>query len=48
MIEERTAGKPFRHIDDVISQEELQQWQDRYRQVAGFAGKDLGQPSGGR
>jgi 2-polyprenyl-6-methoxyphenol hydroxylase-like FAD-dependent oxidoreductase len=48
VIEERTAGKPFRHIDDVISQEELQQWQDRYRQVAGFAGKDLGQPSGRR
>ena len=43
VIEERTAGKPFRHIDDVISQEELQQWQDRYRQVAGFASKDLGQ-----
>jgi 2-polyprenyl-6-methoxyphenol hydroxylase-like FAD-dependent oxidoreductase len=48
VIEERTAGKPFRHIDDVISQEELQQWQDRYRQVAGFAGKDLGQQAGRR
>jgi 2-polyprenyl-6-methoxyphenol hydroxylase-like FAD-dependent oxidoreductase len=46
VIEERTGGKPFRHIDDVISQDELQQWQDRYRQVAGFAGKNLGQQTG--
>jgi len=37
VVEERTGGKPFEHIDDVISNEELVQWQERYRQVAGFS-----------
>ena len=37
VVEERTGGKPFRHINDVISNDELEQWQERYRQVAGFS-----------
>jgi 2-polyprenyl-6-methoxyphenol hydroxylase-like FAD-dependent oxidoreductase len=36
-VEELTGGKPFRHIDDVISQEELRQISDNYKNVAGFS-----------
>jgi 2-polyprenyl-6-methoxyphenol hydroxylase-like FAD-dependent oxidoreductase len=36
VVQERTGGKPFAHIDDVISRNERDQWQSRYRQVAGF------------
>jgi 2-polyprenyl-6-methoxyphenol hydroxylase-like FAD-dependent oxidoreductase len=32
-------GQPFRHIDDLISQAELRQISDNYKQVAGFAAK---------
>ena len=35
--DELSGGKPFKHIDDLISQEELRQIAARYEQVAGFA-----------
>jgi 2-polyprenyl-6-methoxyphenol hydroxylase-like FAD-dependent oxidoreductase len=35
--EELSGGKPFRHIDDLISQDELRQISDHYKTVAGFA-----------
>jgi 2-polyprenyl-6-methoxyphenol hydroxylase-like FAD-dependent oxidoreductase len=41
VVEERTGGRPFARIEDVISREELVQWQERYRKVAGFAADDL-------
>ena len=36
-VEELTGGKPFRHIDDVISQAELRQISENYKNVAGFS-----------
>ncbi|MBX9842215.1 MAG: flavin-dependent oxidoreductase [Xanthobacteraceae bacterium] len=44
VVEERTKGKPFKNIEDVISREELVQWQERYREIAGFAARDLKKP----
>jgi 5-methylphenazine-1-carboxylate 1-monooxygenase len=44
VVQERTGGRPFASIDDVISREERDQWQSRYRQVAGFERK-ASQPS---
>lgn len=41
VVEQRTGGKPFDRIEDVISAQELEQWQARYRKVAGFAREDL-------
>jgi 5-methylphenazine-1-carboxylate 1-monooxygenase len=41
VVEERTGGKPFARIDDVISPNELVEWQERYRKIAGFAADDL-------
>jgi 2-polyprenyl-6-methoxyphenol hydroxylase-like FAD-dependent oxidoreductase len=41
VVEERTGGKPFARIEDVISRAELVEWQERYRKVAGFAADDL-------
>ena len=41
VIEERTGGKSFERIEDVISREELVEWQERYKAVAGFAARDL-------
>ena len=35
--QELSGGKPFRHIDDLISQDELRQISDNYKTVAGFA-----------
>ena len=35
--EELSGGKPFRQIDDLISQDELRQISDNYKSVAGFA-----------
>ena len=32
----RTGDKPFRHIDDVISQAELAGLLQRYQRIAGF------------
>jgi 2-polyprenyl-6-methoxyphenol hydroxylase-like FAD-dependent oxidoreductase len=37
VVEERTKGQPFRHIDDVISQEELRKISDDYKKIAGFS-----------
>jgi 5-methylphenazine-1-carboxylate 1-monooxygenase len=39
-VDELSGGKPFRHIDDVISQEELRRVSDQYKDVAGFALKN--------
>jgi len=36
-VEELTGGKPFNNIDDVISQEELRQISENYKNVAGFS-----------
>ncbi|WP_233809579.1 flavin-dependent oxidoreductase [Paraburkholderia sp. HP33-1] len=41
VVEERTGGKRFSAIEDVLSQEEFEQWQIRYRRVAGFTHEDL-------
>jgi len=35
-VVERTGDKPFANIDDVISKEELQEFLDRYKRVAGY------------
>jgi 2-polyprenyl-6-methoxyphenol hydroxylase-like FAD-dependent oxidoreductase len=40
VVEERTGGKPFEKIEDVLSKDEFEQWQARYRKVAGFDRKD--------
>jgi 2-polyprenyl-6-methoxyphenol hydroxylase-like FAD-dependent oxidoreductase len=45
VIEERTGGKPFADIEQVISRDELVSWQERYKVVAGFAASDLKRPS---
>jgi 5-methylphenazine-1-carboxylate 1-monooxygenase len=36
-VDELSGGKPFRHIDDLISQEELRRMSDDYKRIAGFA-----------
>ena len=36
-VEALTGDKPFAHIDDVISQEELKRMSDEYKRIAGFA-----------
>jgi 5-methylphenazine-1-carboxylate 1-monooxygenase len=36
-VDELTGGKPFAHIDDVISQAELRELSDNYKRIAGFA-----------
>jgi 2-polyprenyl-6-methoxyphenol hydroxylase-like FAD-dependent oxidoreductase len=36
-VDELTQGKPFRHIDDVISQAELRQISEDYKKIAGFS-----------
>ena len=36
-VDELSGGKPFRHIDDLISQEELRKISDNYKQIAGFS-----------
>lgn len=35
--DELSGGQPFRHIDDLISQDELRAISDNYKQIAGFA-----------
>ena len=35
-VYKRTGDKPFRHIDDVISQAELAGLLNRYQRIAGF------------
>jgi len=41
VVEERTGGKPFRAITDVISQEEIDTWHENYRRTAGFGRDNL-------
>lgn len=41
VVEDRTGGQRFERIEDVISKDELEQWQSRYKKVAGFASEDL-------
>ena len=36
-VDELSGGRPFRHIDDLISQDELRRLSDQYKQVAGFS-----------
>jgi 2-polyprenyl-6-methoxyphenol hydroxylase-like FAD-dependent oxidoreductase len=36
-VDELSGGKPFRHIDDLISQDELRRMSDEYKRIAGFA-----------
>ena len=36
-VEELTGGKPFKNIDDVISQEELRNLSEQYKRIAGFS-----------
>ena len=36
-VDQLTGGKPFRHIDDVISQEELRRISEDYKRIAGFS-----------
>ena len=40
--DELSGGKPFRHIDDLISQEELRQISENYARIAGFARDPVG------
>ena len=41
--DELSGGKPFRHIDDLISQDELRKISENYAQIAGFS-KDALKP----
>jgi 2-polyprenyl-6-methoxyphenol hydroxylase-like FAD-dependent oxidoreductase len=41
VVEERAQGKRFNKIEDIISREELKGWQDRYRDIAGFAVQNM-------
>ena len=36
-VEELSGDRPFRHIDDVISQDELRALSDHYKKIAGFS-----------
>ena len=44
-VDELTHGQPFRHIDDVISQEELRKISDDYKKIAGFSLEALSSPA---
>ena len=43
-VDELSGGQPFRHIDDLISQEELRQISENYKRVAGFSQDALKSP----
>lgn len=36
-VDELSGGKPFNHIDDLITQDELRQISDNYKAIAGFS-----------
>ena len=36
-VDELSGDKPFRHIDDLISQAELREMSDGYKRIAGFS-----------
>ncbi len=40
-VDELSGGKPFRHIDDLISQDELRRISDDYKRIAGFSQEAL-------
>lgn len=40
-VDELSGGKPFGHIDDLISQEELRQISENYKKIAGFSQEAL-------
>ena len=44
-VDELTQGRPFRHIDDVISQAELRKISDDYKKIAGFSLEALSNPA---
>jgi 5-methylphenazine-1-carboxylate 1-monooxygenase len=41
-VDELTGGRPFRHIDDVISPEELRRIAENYARIAGFSRDVMG------
>ncbi len=43
-VDELSGGKPFRHIDDLISQDELRQISENYKRIAGFSQDALKAP----
>ncbi|MEO7391235.1 MAG: flavin-dependent oxidoreductase [Ramlibacter sp.] len=43
-VDELSGDRPFRHIDDLISQDELRRMSDDYKRVAGFALDRKGMP----
>ena len=45
VVHERSGGRPFRHIDDIVSQEELAAITDGYKVAAGFDRASLGAKS---
>lgn len=40
-VDELSGGKPFRHIDDLISQEQLREISENYKRIAGFSKEAL-------
>lgn len=42
IVEQRTKGERFERIEDIISAEEMKSWQERYREIAGFAVERMG------
>lgn len=45
LVDRLSGGKPFRHIDDLISQDELRRISDEYKRIAGFSHEAV-QPAG--
>jgi len=45
-VHDRTGGKPFDRIEDVISRDELLEISNRYKSVAGFKIEDLQRKAG--
>ena len=45
VVHERSGGRPFRHIDDIVSQQELAAITDNYKRIAGFDKATLGAKS---
>jgi len=44
VVNERTGGKPFERLEDVITEQEIIEWQARYKKIAGFSLDDLRRP----
>ncbi len=43
-VDELSGGKPFRHIDDLISQDELRAISENYKRIAGFSKEAVATP----